>query len=134
MCSKPAASGTLAPAPKTPLPQQRSTGAGAQPVASWRRPTDTHGRPPRRGVQTGSTLRALPTLPTALEPPRKHGNPGEVDDPENFTNFTNEDGCKSHENGVVQDIINDGEACQNGEINDTNNTRRRASESRGRSQ
>ena len=119
---KPATSGTLAPAPKTPLAQRQSTGAGAQPVSSWRRPTDTHGRPPRRGVQTGSTLRALSTLPTAPEPPRNHGNPGEIDDTENFTNFTNEDGCKSHENGEVQDIINDGEACQNGEINDTNNT------------
>ena len=76
------------PAPEAPLPRQQSTGAGAQPVASWRRPTDAHGRPPRRRAETGSTLRALPTLPPAAEPPRNHWNPGEVDDTETSTTRT----------------------------------------------
>jgi len=56
-----------------------------------------------------STLLALLTLPTAPEPPRNHGNPGEVDDTKNFDD---EDGCKSHEN-------DEGEV-QNGEVDDAN--------------
>ena len=56
-----------------------------------------------------STLLALLPLPTAPEPPRNHGNPGEVDDTKNFDD---EDGCKSHEN-------DEGEV-QNGEVDDAN--------------
>ena len=67
VCAKLATISTLAPAPKTPLPQQQSTVVGMQPVASWRRPADTCARPLRRRAQAVSTLR---TLQTAPEPPR----------------------------------------------------------------